>query len=60
MRPKEMLKTLQRDGWNIVRVSGSHHILQHPTKSGNISLPMHNKEMTIGLQNTILKAAGLK
>jgi len=60
MRPKELMKLLSQNGWKIVRIEGSHHIHQHPTRSGNISVPLHNKEMATGTLNAILKAAGLK
>ena len=60
MRPKELMKTLAQDGWTVVRIEGSHHIHQHQTKPGSISVPVHNKEMAAGTLNAILKAAGLK
>ena len=60
MRPKELMKRLQKDGWKVVRIEGSHYIHQHPTKPGSISIPLHNAEMATGTLNAILKAAGLK
>ena len=60
MKPKELIKVLQNDGWRVVRIEGSHHIHQHPVKPGNLSVPLHNKEMATGTLNAILKAAGLK
>ena len=60
MRPREFLKELAQDGWNVVRIEGSHHIHQHPTKPGTLSVPVHNKEMATGALNALRKAAGLK
>lgn len=60
MMPKDLLKKLQADGWKVVRVTGSHHILKHPTKPGRPVVPMHNKELKPGTLDTILKQAGLK
>jgi predicted RNA binding protein YcfA (HicA-like mRNA interferase family) len=60
MRPKEFLKELAKDGWKVVRIEGSHYIHQHLTKPGNVSVPVHNKEMATGTLNTLRKAAGLK
>lgn len=57
MRPKELMKLLLRNGWKVVRIEGSHHIYQHPTLPGSISLPLHNKELATGTLNAILKAA---
>lgn len=59
-KPKELLQILEDDGWRVVRIKGSHHILKHPTKSGMITLPMHNKDLKPGTYNTILKQVGLK
>ena len=59
-KPKELLQILEDDGWRVVRIKGSHHIMKHPTKHGMITLPMHNKDMKPGTYNTILKQAGLK
>ena len=60
MMPKDLLKKLQADGWKVVRVTCSHHILKHPTKPGRPVVPMHNKELKPGTLDTILKQAGLK
>ncbi|MBQ9365711.1 MAG: type II toxin-antitoxin system HicA family toxin [Schwartzia sp.] len=60
MMPKDLLKKLQADGWKVVSVTGSHHILKHPTKPGRPVVPMHNKELKPGTLDTILKQAGLK
>ena len=60
MMPKDLLKKLEADGWKVVRVNGSHHILKHPTKPGRPVVPIHNKELKPGTLDTILKQAGLK
>ena len=58
MKGKEMIKLLEKNGWAVIRVKGSHHIL----KKGNqiITVPVHNTDIPIGLANSILKQAGLK
>jgi predicted RNA binding protein YcfA (HicA-like mRNA interferase family) len=60
MRPKEFMRELTQDGWKVVRIEGSHHIMKHPKKSGLLVLPMHNKEMATGTLNQLRKDAGLK
>ena len=57
---RDLLRQLRDDGWAIRQVSGSHHILVHPTKSGHLSVPHPKKDLGIGLVNKILKQAGLK
>ncbi len=60
MKPKELLKLLQADGWAIDRIRGSHYILKHSEKPGRPTIPMHNKDLKPGTYNSILKQAGLK
>ena len=58
MTDKVLLGLLQKNGWTVDRVNGSHHIL---VKDGQIlSLPVHGKDMKKGLESAILKKAGLK
>lgn len=58
MRDKDLLKLMQKNGWKIVRVNGSHHILE---KDGKIeTIPIHGKDVPNGLLNAILKRHGLK
>ncbi len=60
MKPKDLLKMLEADGWQIERIRGSHYILKHPTKPGRPVIPMHNKDMKSGTFNNILQQAGIK
>jgi predicted RNA binding protein YcfA (HicA-like mRNA interferase family) len=62
MVARELVRLLKSDGWVLVRVSGSHHIFKHPTKSGVVSVPIHNMgaDVPTGLLNKLLKEAGLK
>ncbi|RHQ27742.1 MULTISPECIES: type II toxin-antitoxin system HicA family toxin [Faecalibacterium] len=58
MRDKDLLKLMQKNGWKVVRVNGSHHILE---KDGKIeTIPIHGKDVPNGLLNAILKRHGLK
>lgn len=58
MRGKDLLKLMQKNGWKVVRVNGSHHILE---KDGKIeTIPIHGKDVPNGLLNAILKRHGLK
>lgn len=58
MKDKDLLKTLLKNGWVIVRIKGSHHVLQ---KDSQIEvIPVHGKDVPTGLLNAILKRTGLK
>ena len=37
----ELLRALQRDGWQVVRQSGSHAALKHSVKKGRVTIPIH-------------------
>lgn len=60
MKPKELIKTLESQGWYIDRVQGAHYIMKHPVRSGRPVIPYHNRDLKPGTLNGILKEAGLK
>ena len=60
MKPKDLIKALEKDGWQVVRVDGSHHIMKHSNKPGMLVIPLHNKDLKPGTLNNIIKQAGLK
>lgn len=56
---KELVRLLQENGWELVRIKGSHHIMKRG--SCEVSVPVHgNKSLGIGLERKILKTAGVK
>ncbi len=59
MKSGEFHKWIRRNGWELLRVNGSHYIY---TKNGvNIPVPYHgSKEMGKGIQKAIEKQMGLK
>ena len=57
MKDKDLLKLLKQNGWTVVRINGSHHILQ---KDGQTTVvPIHGKDVPTGLLKSILKETGL-
>jgi predicted RNA binding protein YcfA (HicA-like mRNA interferase family) len=60
MNSANLIKQLEKDGWTLRGVKGSHHIYVHPEKVGHISVPHPKKDLGIGLVNKLLKQAGLK
>lgn len=61
MKSSELVRRLKKDGWFIVRQTGSHMIMQHPTKKGQIVCPWHgSQEVGKGLEKKIKKDAGIK
>lgn len=58
MKDKDLLKLLKKNGWKIVRINGSHHVLQ---KNGKTTvIPIHGRDVPTGLLNQILKETELK
>ncbi|MGQ9676220.1 MAG: type II toxin-antitoxin system HicA family toxin [Chloroflexota bacterium] len=56
----DLLRALQRDGWQEKRHRGSHAILYHTTKPGRLVVPVHLRQtLGTGLLNSILRDAGL-
>jgi predicted RNA binding protein YcfA (HicA-like mRNA interferase family) len=61
MRPPELVRILEADGWFCAGQTGSHRHYRHPIKPGLVIVPMHaGKEIGKGLLHSILKKAGLK
>ena len=61
MRPQELVRILEADGWYSIGQTGSHRKFRHTVKPGLIIVPMHaGKEIGKGLLHSILKQAGLK
>lgn len=58
MKDKDLLQILKKNGWNLVRINGSHHVLQKGGKT--VVVPLHGKDVPVGLLNRILKETGLK
>ena len=56
---KEMVKELQRDGWRIDRIEGSHYIMEKGNRT--ITVPVHaNRDLTQGTEARIRKLSGLQ
>ncbi len=60
MNSAEIIRQLEKTGWVLRGVKGSHHIYTHPERSGHITVPHPKKDLGIGLVNKLLKQAGLK
>jgi predicted RNA binding protein YcfA (HicA-like mRNA interferase family) len=51
---------LERNGWELQRINGSHHIYSKPGESGILSVPVHgNRDLKAGTLRALLNAAGL-
>ena len=55
---REAIRTVQRDGWQLVRTKGSHRHYRHAVKPGTVTIA--GKDLAPATWNSILKQAGLK
>lgn len=57
---KELIKLLEKKGFVLKRIHGSHHYFIQP-ESGKIAVvPMHKKDLPKGTLHSILKQAGIE
>lgn len=57
---RRVIKTIEKDGWYLVRITGDHHIFKHDVKRGTVTVPHPRKDIPKGTLNRIWKQAGLK
>jgi predicted RNA binding protein YcfA (HicA-like mRNA interferase family) len=56
MTGKKAVRLLRKEGWVLVRVEGSHHILEK--NNFIVSVPVHgNRDLKKGTEHSIFKAA---
>jgi predicted RNA binding protein YcfA (HicA-like mRNA interferase family) len=57
---KDLAKVLERHGWSLLRVQGSHHIDGKTGSNVRLSVPIHgNQALKIGLLKHLMKMAGI-
>ena len=57
---KEFAKILEKNGWQLLRINGSHHIYGKPNNPARISVSIHsNQALKPGLSRHFLKVANL-
>ena len=59
MKSQELIKIIEKDGWYLVNVRGSHHQFKHKIKPGRVTIPHPKKDLPKGTVKSILKQAGL-
>jgi predicted RNA binding protein YcfA (HicA-like mRNA interferase family) len=63
MKFRDVIKLLEKDGWQLDRTVGSHLQYRHPNKPGTVTVPgggKLNRDVPNGTLNSIRKQAGLK
>jgi predicted RNA binding protein YcfA (HicA-like mRNA interferase family) len=59
IQPKRLIRALERAGFILHRVTGSHYILKHPLQPTlRVTVPFHNRDLKRGTLQSIIKQAG--
>jgi predicted RNA binding protein YcfA (HicA-like mRNA interferase family) len=57
---RELARLVERHGWQLLRINGSHHIYGKAGSIVRLSIPIHgNKALKTGLLRHLLKAGGI-
>jgi predicted RNA binding protein YcfA (HicA-like mRNA interferase family) len=60
VKPEAVIRALERAGFVVERVKGSHHALKHPDKPHlHVTIAFHRKEVPRGTLRAIIRQAGL-
>lgn len=58
---REFARLVERRGWRLLRVAGSHHIYGKPGSIVRLSIPIHvNRPLKTGLLRHLAKLAGVE
>jgi len=55
----QVIRALQRAGWQLKRTVGSHQSFKHPERSGLVVVPFHRDDLKRGTLREIIRQAGL-
>ena len=60
VRPRQLIRALERAGFFVHHIRGSHHYMRHPDRPGLlITVPVHTRDLKRGTLRAILRQAGL-
>ena len=60
VRPRQLIRALERAGFFVHHIRGSHHYLRHPDRPGVlITVPDNTSDLKRGTARAILRQAGL-
>lgn len=59
VKPKDLIRVLEKKGWQLDRTRGSHHIMVNSELRKAVTVPVHNRELKTGTLLSILRSAGI-
>ena len=57
---REVIRMLEKDGWFLVAVAGSHQQYKHPAKSGRVTVKHPDKDIPRKTLDSIERQSGLR
>jgi predicted RNA binding protein YcfA (HicA-like mRNA interferase family) len=57
---RDIIRRPERQGWTLVRVTGSHHVIKSAVADRTVVIPHPKKDLGKGLVHAIYKGAGRK
>jgi predicted RNA binding protein YcfA (HicA-like mRNA interferase family) len=58
---KDFVRLVERRGWTLLRINGSHHIYGKPGSTVRLTIPVHgNASLKLGLQRHLMKLAEIE
>ena len=60
MTPREMIKLLKENGYETISQNGSHMKMKNVHTGKSVIVPYHSKDLKKGLEQEILKQAGIR
>jgi predicted RNA binding protein YcfA (HicA-like mRNA interferase family) len=58
VRPREVIRFLEQNGFVLDHTSGSHFVFYHPASRRRAVVPRHNRDMPKGTLLSLLREAG--
>ena len=59
VQSRQLMKQLEAAGWELDRITGSHHMFKHPAKPQTVPVPHPRKDLPLGTVRAIKKLAEL-
>jgi predicted RNA binding protein YcfA (HicA-like mRNA interferase family) len=59
IRPRVVINALRRNGFEIIRVRGSHHQLLNPSTKRRVTVPLHNRDLSRATLRSIIHQTGM-
>ena len=60
LRPREVVRALEKAGFQVLETTGSHVHLKHPARPGRVTVPYHERfDLPKHIVKSIIRQAGL-